>query len=151
MNLMALARDQLLRASDRFRDAQTAFSEDRLPDATRYSQEALELALKATLRSLSVEVPKRHDVAPELSRVAGELPAWFVRELPTLKRLSFDLAERRSLAMYGDERTGRPASELFDDPTEVARYLKQVGHAVGLARRLLRTPPRRRPGAPRRG
>jgi HEPN domain-containing protein len=151
MNLMALARDQLLRASDRLRDAQTAFSENRLADATRYSQEALELALKATLRSLSVEVPKRHDVAPELSRVASGLPRWFLQELPTLKRLSFDLSERRSLAMYGDERTGRPASELFDDPTEVDRYLKKVSHAIALARRLLRAPPRGHPGRARRG
>jgi HEPN domain-containing protein len=141
---MALARDQLLRASDRLRDARTASTEHRLADATRYCQESLELALRATLRSLSVEVPKRHDVAPELGRVAPALPPWFVRELPTLKQLSFELSEGRSLAMYGDERTGRPASELFDDPVEVDRYLKKVDHAVALARRLLRSAPRAR-------
>ncbi|MFZ1023448.1 MAG: HEPN domain-containing protein [Thermoplasmata archaeon] len=141
---MSLARDQIGRAEDRLRDARTAFHERRLADATRYSQEALELALKAALRSVAVEVPKRHDVAPELSSVFGVLPKWFAREIPTIKQISFELAQRRSLAMYGDERTGRPANELFVDPLEVERYLMQVDRAVKLSRRLIG--PNRRKG-----
>jgi HEPN domain-containing protein len=141
---MSLARDQIGRAEDRLRDARTAFTEHRLADATRYSQEALELALKAALRSLAVEVPKRHDVAPELSSVLDGLPKWFAREIPTIKQLSFELAQRRSLALYGDERTGRPANELFDDPLEVERYLGQVDRVVKLTRRLIG--PNRRQG-----
>ncbi len=137
MNLMALARDNLTRGSDRVRDARRAFSEGRLPDAMRFAPEGLELALKAALRSMAVEVPKRHDPAPALEAVERQLPEWFRSELPALRRLSFELAERRSLAMYGDERTGRPASELFEDASEVRRYLDQVDAAVALVHRLI--------------
>lgn len=145
MNLPALAADQLRRAGDRHRDAARAFEERRFPDALRYSQESLELALKAGLRALNVEAPKRHDVGVALDAVAEAVPAWFRREIPELKRLSSELAERRSLAMYGDERTGRPASELFDAPEVVRRFLEQVADALASIRRLLA------PGAKPRG
>ena len=144
MRLDLLAEDQLRRAFHRQRDARTALRERRLAGATRYAQEALELALRAALRSLAVEVPKRHDVAPVLVDLKGPLPAWFARELPAVGKLSFDLAERRGLAMYGDEKTGRPASELFDRPEEVAGQLDAGGHALDLVERLTGRGPRRK-------
>lgn len=150
MNLMALARDQARRAADRARDARTAFGEGRLADATRYAQEAVELALKAALRSLAVEVPKRHDVAPVLEDLVDVLPSWMAAEVPAVKRLSADLTDRRSLAMYGDERTGRPASELFDRPEEVKPYLEGAEHVVALVRRLLAGSARAGPRSSRR-
>ena len=153
MNLLALARDQARRAADRVRDARTAFGERRLADASRYAQEAVELALKAALRSLGVEVPKRHDVAPVLGDLADVLPSWLAKEVPGVKRLSADLADRRSLAMYGDERTGRPASELFDRPDEVNGHLEGAEHVVAVVRRLLSESEKgdRRSRGPKRG
>jgi HEPN domain-containing protein len=138
VNLLALARDQLARAEYRARDAGRALRERRLADATRYTQESVELGLKAALRALGVEVPKRHDVAPVFDELTEVLPAWFARELPAVRTLSFELSQERSLAMYGDERTGRPASDLFDRPDLITRRLRLAEHLLSLVRRLLK-------------
>lgn len=151
MNLVALARDQFARAQYRAQDAQRALRDRRLADATRYTQESVELALKAALRVFGVEVPKRHDVAPVFDDLADVLPAWFAKELPSVRTLSFELAEVRSLAMHGDEKTGRPASELFDRPDTVAGRLQLAMHLLSIVGRLLkklpgsRSPSRRKP------
>jgi HEPN domain-containing protein len=148
VNLLALARDQYVRAQYRARDARRAMREHRLADATRYTQESVELGLKAALRVFGVEVPKRHDVAPAFDDLAGVLPAWFRKELSSVRTLSFELAEERSLAMYGDEKTGRPASDLFDRPDIVARRLRLTGHVLTLVGRLLEGVPPKGPGEP---
>lgn len=132
MNLKALARDQYLRGRDRWRDARRAFEEERWPDTVRYSQEAVELVLKALLRAVAMEVPKRHDVGPMLEEVAARLPPRVRRELPAIVQLSARLAERRAAAMYGDEADGRPAGEIFRDRGEAKAYLDQTGHVVRL-------------------
>jgi HEPN domain-containing protein len=149
VNLVALARDQFERAQYRARDARRALRERRLADATRYTQEGVELALKAALRVFGVEVPKRHDVAPAFDDLAAVLPRWFAKELPPVRILSFELAEERSLALYGDEKTGRPASDLFDRPDIVARRLHLAEHLLSLVGRLLKGIPARRSPARR--
>ena len=56
-----MARDYLLRAGRCLREAETALSEGDPPAAIRRSQEALELAVKALLRSLTIEYPRAHE------------------------------------------------------------------------------------------
>lgn len=146
MNLSRLAEDQLGRAESRLRDAQRAFRERRWPDTIRFGQEAVELSLKALLRAMAVEVPKRHDVGPVLSIVAPTLPQEIRRRLPQIVRLSAELADRRALAMYGDEQGGRPASDLFRDAAEARRYLTESRDLVSLVQRQLGTASRARPG-----
>lgn len=135
MNLERLAQDQLARSEARLRDADRAFHEERWADTIRGSQEAVELALKSLLRAVAVEVPKRHDVGPVLEAVASALPADIRRQLSQVVELSADLAARRALAMYGDEESGRPASDLFDSREEAHRYLTRSHHLVALVRR----------------
>ena len=130
MNLEELARDQLARGGDRWRDARRAFRDGRWPDTVRFSQEAVELALKGLLRALAVEVPKRHDVGPVLEQMREELPNDLRDELPEIVRLSAALADRRALAMYGEEATGRPARQLFADRQEAKGFLEGAGRVV---------------------
>ena len=146
MNLGRLAEDQLGRGESRLRDAERAYREQRWPDALRFSQEAVELALKALLRAMAVEVPKRHDVGPALQMVAATLPSEIRRRLPGMIDLSSELADRRALAMYGDEVGGRTAGDLFRSRTEAQRYLTGSRELVALVARHLRV---RRGSSPR--
>lgn len=139
MNLMALARDQFLRGRDRWRDARRAFEEGRWPDSLRYSQEAVELVLKALLRALAVEVPKRHDVGPVLEEVAAQLPPGIRRDLPAITELSALLTERRALAMYGDEAAGKAARDLFRRREEALTYVDRTGRLVRQVGQALQT------------
>jgi HEPN domain-containing protein len=109
----------LLLASDYFRKVrvrryalQLLFKHHSYDDVGREAQEIVELALKGALRCLGVEPPKRHDVAPYLSKVEG-LPLKWRRRLAKLKEISEVLAEERSHAFYGDEASDQPASALF--------------------------------------
>lgn len=145
MNLGRLAEDQLRRGESRLRDARRAYREQRWPDTLRFCQEAVELALKALLRSVAVEAPKRHDVGPVLETVAAVLPTEIRRQLPAAVALSAALADRRALAMYGNEVTGESASELFQSRTEARRYLSESRALVALVRRHVRRPPSARP------
>ncbi len=152
MNLERLAEDQLGRAESRLRDAQRAYRERRWPDTLRFSQEAVELALKALLRAVAVEVPKRHDVGPVLQTVASSLPAGLRRRLPAVLELSSELADRRALAMYGDELAGRAASDVFRSRTEAGRFLNESRELVALVRHDFRSrtrPARARSRRPR--
>ncbi|HKS59150.1 MAG TPA: HEPN domain-containing protein [Thermoplasmata archaeon] len=138
MNFSKLAQDQARRGWNRIRDARTVFAEARYADAVRYAQEGLELSLKALLRAMGIEVPKRHDVGPILQDISRRLPVGIRGKVPALVRLSAELAARRALAMYGDELGGRTASEIFDDRGEAERYLVEAERAVQLVVRALR-------------
>jgi len=62
MKLGELARDYLRRAEVRVRSVAGATASKDYPDAVRFSQEAVELSLKAALRAFGLEYPKEQDV-----------------------------------------------------------------------------------------
>lgn len=112
MNTLHLAQDYLRKARARRRALDVLLQVKSYDDVVREAQEIVELALKGALRSLGIEPPKKHDVAPLLAQAKG-LPAKWHRRLGTLKELSEELAGQRSHAFYGDEASGQPASALF--------------------------------------
>jgi len=67
MDMKGFARDYLARAKERIMDASSALSRKSYPEVIRYSQEATELSLKASLRFVGVEYPKVHDVGDVLT------------------------------------------------------------------------------------
>lgn len=83
--------------------------------AVRRSQEAVELSLKALLRSIGIEVPKFHDVSEVLARHAASLSGLSKEDLERLVGVSERLAEDRIPAFYGDEKRGLGPDELFDE------------------------------------
>jgi HEPN domain-containing protein len=99
-------------ASSRLRSARMAMREKNYAYAIRSSQECVELSLKASLRLMGVEYPKKHDVSRILLAYGHRFPKWFPIE--RFARESRVLAEKRELAMYGDELRSIPASTLFD-------------------------------------
>jgi len=110
-----LAKDYLERARNRVIDATSALTRGAYPEVVRYSQECVELSLKAALRMVGVEYPKVHDVGDILELHAGRFPEWFRARIPEVRRISAELAQKRGPSLYGLERLGRSPSEIFGE------------------------------------
>lgn len=103
MHNTELARDYIQRASARLRAVEVLFEAESWADVVRESQEIVELALKALLRSVGIDPPRVHDVSEVLEAEAHRLPGSLRKELKTLTRISRDLRRDRELAFYGAE------------------------------------------------
>jgi HEPN domain-containing protein len=110
-----MARDYIYRANRCLREAEIAISESDFAGAIRRSQEALELAVKAVLRSMAIEYPREHDVGEALHVIEDRLPAYLKTEVPKLKELLTELSRVRGLAFYGYEMEGIPPSKAFSN------------------------------------
>jgi HEPN domain-containing protein len=94
--------------------------------AVRSAQECAELSLKATLRFVGVDYPKRHDVSRVLLEMKERLPSWFDAE--TIAGENTWLAERRERAMYGLEESDVGPDSLFsgEDARAAISYSKHI-------------------------
>lgn len=131
MRTDVLARDYLRRAKSRLIDAESALGRGDYPETVRYSQECVELSLKACLRAVGVDYPKVHDVSDVLLANSSKFPSWFAKELGRVVEVSRYLAELRSPSMYGVETLGKTPSELFgrDDAARAlgdARFVHEI-------------------------
>jgi len=108
-----MARDYADRAKTFLAEAENSFSAGDNATCVRRSQEALEPAVKAVLRQLSIEYPREHDVSEAMETAAGRLPEYLKRRLEDLNRLLSELANVPGPALYGYEVEGIPASEAF--------------------------------------
>jgi HEPN domain-containing protein len=155
MNLLPGARSFLRRSRARLDAAEQMLKNGDLPEVVRFSQEATELALKAALRLAAVEYPKRHDPGEVLRGNAIRFPLWYRESIPEMAQISAVLAQNRELAVYGDERLGKTAEELFTDPAQAAEWLAAAKRVYRWSARLCRTagrppPPSRRAKDPAR-
>jgi HEPN domain-containing protein len=98
-----LTEDYLRRAQARLRALDVLFDEASWADVVRESQEVVELALKALLRSAGVEPPRIHDVGDILLAERARMPASVVPLLERLAEASRTLRRDRELAFYGAE------------------------------------------------
>jgi HEPN domain-containing protein len=98
-----LARDYLERASRRLKVLDVLYADRGWADVVRESQEAVELALKALLRSCDVEAPRVHDVSDILRDNAARLPKAAAAALDELCEISRKLRRDRELSFYGSE------------------------------------------------
>jgi HEPN domain-containing protein len=115
IDMTRLAADYLRRARARLIDGDSALKRGHHPEVVRYSQEAVELSLKACLRMIGVEYPKVHDVGDELKLNSPRFPTWFSRRIEEFAKISTELAMKRAASMYGIEAAGKGPSELFDE------------------------------------
>lgn len=115
MRMDLLAKDYLERARSRVIDATSALARGAYPDVVRYSQECVELSLKAVLRIVGVEYPRVHDVGDILELHADRFSDWFRAHIPEFRRISMDLAQKRGPSLYGIEKLGKPPSEIFGE------------------------------------
>jgi len=131
-----LAVDYLERARSRLTDAESAFKRGDYPETVRYSQEAVELSLKAVLRIFGIEYPKVHDVGDILYVNMDKYPEWFRNEIDNIREISRELALKRAPAMYGLEVSGKSPSELFDKDDSL-EALKSGKYVYELSRKLI--------------
>jgi HEPN domain-containing protein len=132
LNNIDLASSNLKQASERLKHAKEALESGNYPYVIRQSQEAVELALKASLRLVGVEPPKWHDVGLILRREKTRFPKSFQEMIDMLAFISRSLRKEREPAMYGDEVTGIPADELYTkyDAEQALKQAEEVLNAV---------------------
>ncbi len=94
----------------------------------RRAQEAVELALKAVLRRVGVEVPRVHDVGPALRLHADRLPDSLRAQVEVFAGISQRLARERERSFYGDEEGGRGPQALYarEDAEQALSYPDSV-------------------------
>ena len=136
MKTNELARDYMARAKSRLNSARAALDRKEYPDVVRYSQECVELSLKASLRFVGVEYPREHDVSDVLTEVAGRFPKWFRERVEELAGISRNLAVLRGPSTYGEEERGVPPSKLFG-VREASAALTDAKNVFGLCSKLL--------------
>lgn len=136
MKLVKLAEDYFKRAKIRIKSAELAYSEESYPDVVRYSQECVELSLKAALRAIGVEYPKEHDMSRILRAVRERFPEWFRREIEKLGDVSRDLANKRAPSLYGIETLGKAPSDIFDK-NDAEKALSDARYVLDIAGKLL--------------
>lgn len=118
MRTVDMAKAMLEQAAQRLEAVRMALSMKGYAYAVRSAQECVELSLKAALRLVGVEYPKKHDVSKVLLIERRRFPPWFnVEEFAEVCR---SLAEKREPAMYGDELRMIPSTELFTEQDAVA-------------------------------
>jgi len=108
-----MAESYLRQAKERIKHAKEALDDGNYAYVMRQSQEAVELALKASLRIVGIEPPKFHDVGPILRRNSNSFPEWFREKIDKMASISRILRREREPSMYGDEELILPPDELY--------------------------------------
>lgn len=110
-----LARSYLATASSILGEAQRFAEQGQHHLAVRRAQEVVELALKAVLRRLGIEVPRVHDVGGVLRDKHALLPATMVADLDRIISVSRSLRRERETSFYGDDETGLFGPALYSE------------------------------------
>ena len=128
-----MARSFLRQAVYRLELVERAIADRQYATAVRWSQEAVELGLKAALRAAGVEPPRWHDVGAVLIANAARLPASLQEIADRLVRISAELRQDREPAFYGDEAGDRTPDDLYGE-ADARRAHADAAFAVGHVR-----------------
>ncbi len=118
------------------KDAQDALRDGNNAYALRLSQEAVELCVKAALRAVAIEYPKRHEVSDLLIDFKQRFPDWFATEVDFIHETSVSLFRKRELAFYGGEDTALPPDKVIGTE-DAKKAVKACEKVLKLARKLL--------------
>lgn len=137
MKTNEMVNDYFFKAKWCLKEAEMALSEKNYSMCVRRSQESLEMAIKALLRSMAIEYPKGHDVGDSLIYIEKKLPDYLRSEVPFLRSLLTELSRVRGPAFYGYEREGIPASEAFSKEYADDKF-QSVSKIVSLCEKYLK-------------
>jgi HEPN domain-containing protein len=115
-----LSLDYVRRAEARLLALDTLFAAESWADVVRESQEVVELALTALLRSAGIDPPRIHDVGEVLLAERERLPAVLAPVLERVADASRRLRRDRELAFYGAE-DFTPSAFYKRDDADAAR------------------------------
>ncbi|MFQ6128617.1 MAG: HEPN domain-containing protein [Thermoplasmata archaeon] len=137
---MELARSYLRMSRARLSDSREALQDKIYPYALRLAQECTEMSLKAALRMVAIEYPKKHDVSDVLLQSEKRFPEWFQKEIAFMAEGSRKLAKKREISMYGDEVSALSPDVVISG--EEAREAVQIAEkTLRMCRKLLREIP----------
>jgi Uncharacterized conserved protein related to C-terminal domain of eukaryotic chaperone, SACSIN len=138
MKIVEIAKSFLKQAEARLKDAEEALEEELYAYALRLSQECVELSLKASLKIVAIEYPKKHDVSDVLISVKNRFPEWFQNEISFLANTSKTLSKKREISMYGNEELGLAPDELISKE-EAKNAVEMAKKVYSLCKKLIET------------
>jgi HEPN domain-containing protein len=123
-----MAQSYLAQAEEILQEVESVYRRGAWNLVVRRSQEVVELALKAALRAVGVEVPHIHDVGIILKDHREKFPEPFRQEIDRIASISRRLRREREVSFYGDEQIGAPPQRLYVEADarmalEDARYV----------------------------
>lgn len=123
-----MAESYLAQAEEILQEVERAYRRGVWNLVVRRSQEVVELALKAALRAVGVEVPHIHDVGIILKDHREKFPELFRQEIDRIASISRRLRREREVSFYGDEQIGAPPQQLYVEAD--ARMALEDAHYV---------------------
>ena len=93
--------------------ARTCLKNFDYPECVQAAQKCVELCVKAALKALTGDFPRRHHVADELAKYVDKLPEHVKRKLPRIAFASWQLNLWRSPSTYGYDLPQVPPDKLF--------------------------------------
>ena len=130
-----MAQSYLLTSEYSLKQAKMARTDGVWHLAIRRCQEAAEMALKATLRLVGLEVPKVHDVGLFLRENRATFPPWFQAHVDRLVHISRGLRKDREVSVNGDKVLGLPPERIFsqldaDEAVEEATFVLEISRRL---------------------
>ena len=101
MKILEVSKAFLKQAEARLKDGREAIQDKNYPYCVRLSAESVELSLKAVLKLVGIEYPKKHDVSDVLSAMIDRFPDWFRDQVPKMAESNKILTKKRESALYG--------------------------------------------------
>ncbi len=131
-----MAQGYLVTAAYSLKQARMAQSDGVWHLAVRRCQECVEMALKAVLRLVGLEVPRVHDVGFFMRENRELFPPWFQAQLDRLIHVSRSLRKDREVSIYGDEELALPPQVIFSQ-LDADEALKEATLVLEMSQRLL--------------
>jgi len=131
MKLLEVSKALLRQAKARLDDGRGALQDENFPYCVRLSAECVELSLKAILKLVRIEYPKKHDVSDILLLAINRFPDWFRDHAPRIAESNKILTKKREPALYGGEEAFLTPEEVIskEDATDAIKRAEETFNA----------------------
>jgi len=131
MKLLEVSKALLRQAEARLEDGRGALHDENFPYCVRLSAECVELSIKAILKLVGIEYPKKHDVSDVLLLAINRFPDWFRDHAPRIAESNKILTKKREPALYGGEEAFLTPEDIIskEDATDAIKRAEETYNA----------------------
>lgn len=131
MKLLEVSKALLRQAEARLEDGRGALHDENFPYCVRLSAECVELSIKAILKLVGIEYPKKHDVSDVLLLAINRFPDWFRDHAPRIAESNKILTKKREPALYGGEEAFLTPEDVIskEDATDAIKRAEETYNA----------------------
>jgi HEPN domain-containing protein len=131
MKLLEVSKALLGQAEARLEDGREALQDQNFAYCVRLSAECVELSLKAILKLVGIEYPKKHDVSGILLLAINRFPNWFRDHAPRIAESNKILTKKREPALYGCEEAFLAPEDVIskEDATDAIKRAEEAYNA----------------------